>query len=137
MISSGSREKIRVMISLSSGFPGVIGTAPDRRGRVASLRTSSRKRAFRAPGSGPWHLKQCLARIGRTLLRNRSCSGLPDGFAAAERAAAVQKNKGQTAAGRNRIVMKSSKRAEQGAAGGARKMGPNGEFVEKVPFPSV
>jgi hypothetical protein len=33
--------------------------------------------------------------------------------------------------------MKSSKRAEQGAAGGARKMGLNGEFVEKVPFPSV
>ena len=61
--------------SLSSGLPGTIGTAPEAAGFTASSRTSSRSFAFRALSSGPWHLKQCRARIGRTWLVKRSGAG--------------------------------------------------------------
>ena len=40
----------------------------ERAGFSAASRTSSRSRALRAFSSGPWHLKQYFARIGRTVV---------------------------------------------------------------------
>ena len=75
--SLASSAKIRLTSSLSSGLPGTMGMAPEAAGFTASLRTSRRSLAFRALSSGPWHLKQCRARIGRTWLVNGSWSARP------------------------------------------------------------
>ncbi len=66
MTSSASVESMRLITSLADGSPGTIGCAPDLAVPIAAERTSSRMRALRACSSGPWHLKQWLARIGRT-----------------------------------------------------------------------
>ena len=64
ILSSGSVEVIRRHSSLSSGFPGEIGTTPSRSAWANSAR-SRRRSALRAFGSKPWHAKQFAARIGR------------------------------------------------------------------------
>jgi len=66
MTSSGSREWIRTTSSLDWGFPGTKAIAPDLAAWMAESRTSRCKLPFRARSSGPWHLKQCWERMGRT-----------------------------------------------------------------------
>src|ERR1043166_6796260 len=74
--SSGSLAVTRAIISLLSGAPATIGTAPDLAGFKASARISNLSFALRAPSSGPWHLKQFSVRIGRTS-RLKSTGGTP------------------------------------------------------------
>ena len=64
--SSASSAKIRRTSSLSSGLPGTIGRSPELAGFFAASSSSSRSFALRPFSSGPWHLKQCRDRIGRT-----------------------------------------------------------------------
>ena len=61
MSSLGSLGLIRAISSLLSTSPGTMAPA-----LMAASRRSSRRSAFRAALSGPWHAKQFSARIGRT-----------------------------------------------------------------------
>src|SRR5262245_17756922 len=70
----GSGDEIRLSNSLCSGLPGEST-------RNAMSRWSRRNLAFRALSSGPWHLKQCRARIGRTSVVNKSGSAARSGKA--------------------------------------------------------
>src|SRR5262249_61449603 len=62
---SGLVELMRRTSWLVSGFPGTTARRPESAGLSASSRTSSRNPAWRSLGSGPWHLKQLLERVGR------------------------------------------------------------------------
>ena len=57
--SSGSSDRMRCINSLSTSLPGA-------RISKAASRSSSRSLALRVLASGPWQVKQCVARIGRT-----------------------------------------------------------------------
>ena len=65
IISLRSVAVMRAISSLAFRSPGTIAASPDAAGRNASSRTSSRKSAFRAFASGPWHAKQFSDRMGR------------------------------------------------------------------------
>src|SRR4029079_4234725 len=67
---------IRRTSSLSSGLPGTIARFPESASAVAPSRESSRSPACRSPSSGPWHLKQFPARIGRMTLPKPKASGV-------------------------------------------------------------
>ena len=71
--SASSRAKRR----LSWGLPGVTAGCPERPPARAATASSSRSLPLRAGSSGPWHLKQARARMGRT---SRAKSGA-DGWA--------------------------------------------------------
>ena len=87
IISSASCERIRRTTSLASGFPGTIGTLPEPVLARAASRRSSRSFACRATSSGPWHLKQCSLRIGRTSrVKSGGCGPLAAATVAAARA---------------------------------------------------
>src|SRR5262249_42436265 len=86
-------EKIRLTSALLAESPGTIAIAPDSAGRSASSRTSSRSSASRSSASGPWHLKQLSARIGRTW---RSKSTASSGAAAAVPATALASSTNRT-----------------------------------------
>ena len=71
--SSGSSDRIRRIISLSSAAAGTI--APQ---SIAASRTSSRRSASRCPSSGPWHAKQLADSIGRmSRLKSIGCRRCP------------------------------------------------------------
>ena len=71
---------MRAMSSLASGLPGTMAVAPLSRGRVATLRSSSRRPALRCASSRPWHAWQCSERMGwmslLKLIFSAPCAGL-------------------------------------------------------------
>lgn len=81
MTSSGSVLAIRAMSEDSEGRSGTIARASDLAGFMASSRRSRRNPPLRVLASGPWHLKQCVDRMGRTSRRKSTGSPASDSAA--------------------------------------------------------
>jgi hypothetical protein len=78
IISSSSLDVMRNMSSLSCGLPGTIAGSSDLPPFSAASRWSSRRPCLDL--SGPWHLKQLFAKIGRTSRENSggAAAGAPN-----------------------------------------------------------
>ena len=88
------------MISLFSGLPGTMATAPDFAGFIASALKSSRSFDLRCFSSGPWHWKQVSEKIGRMSRLNSIFAKIVEGEIRARRLQVAKDRRGKSMGGR-------------------------------------